>query len=33
MLFVLERAQRDGMASVGELIKMERAQKWLGKRR
>jgi len=33
MLLVLERAQRDGMTSVGELIKMERAQKWLGKRR
>jgi DNA polymerase-3 subunit epsilon len=33
MLLVLERAQRDGMTTVGELIKMERAQRWLGKRR
>lgn len=33
MLFVLERAQRDGLTKVGELINMERAQKWLGKRR
>jgi DNA polymerase-3 subunit epsilon len=33
MLFVLERAHRDGLTTVGELIKMERAQKWLGKRR
>jgi DNA polymerase III subunit epsilon len=33
MLFVLERAQRDGLTKVGELIRMERAQKWLGKRR
>jgi len=33
MLLVLERAQRDGTMTVGELIKMERAQKWLGKRR
>jgi DNA polymerase-3 subunit epsilon len=33
MLLVLERAQRDGMQTVGQLIKMERAQRWLGKRR
>jgi hypothetical protein len=33
MLLVLEQAHRDGMSTVGELIKMERAQKWLGKRR
>lgn len=33
LLLVLERAQRNGMANVGELIKMERAQRWLGKRR
>lgn len=33
MLLVLERAQRNGMMTVGELIKMERAQRWLGKRR
>lgn len=33
MLLVLERAQRDGMETVGQLIKMERAQRWLGKRR
>jgi DNA polymerase-3 subunit epsilon len=33
MLLVLERALRDGMGTVGELIRMERAQKWLGKRR
>ncbi len=33
LLFVLERAQRNGMMAVGELIKMERAQRWLGKRR
>lgn len=33
MLLVLERAQRNGMSTVGELIQMERAQKWLGKRR
>jgi DNA polymerase-3 subunit epsilon len=33
MLLVLEQAQRDGLAQVGELIRMERAQKWLGKRR
>ena len=33
MLLVLEQAHRDGMSTVGELIKMERAQRWLGKRR
>jgi DNA polymerase-3 subunit epsilon len=33
LLLVLEQAQRDGLAKVGELIRMERAQKWLGKRR
>jgi DNA polymerase-3 subunit epsilon len=33
MLPVLERAQRDGLNEVGELIRMERAQRWLGKRR
>lgn len=33
MLLVLEQAQRNGMANVGELIRMERAQRWLGKRR
>jgi DNA polymerase-3 subunit epsilon len=33
LLLVLEQAQRDGLTKVGELIRMERAQKWLGKRR
>jgi DNA polymerase-3 subunit epsilon len=33
MLLVLERAQRDGLAQVGQLVAMERAQRWLGKRR
>jgi DNA polymerase-3 subunit epsilon len=33
MLLVLEHAHRSGMSMVGELIRMERAQKWLGKRR
>lgn len=33
MLLVLEQAQRNGLAKVGELITMERAQRWLGKRR
>ena len=33
MLLVLEQAQRNGLTKVGDLIAMERAQKWLGKRR
>ncbi|MDH5208928.1 MAG: 3'-5' exonuclease [Burkholderiaceae bacterium] len=33
MLPVLDQAQRNGVSSVGELIRMERAQRWLGKRR
>lgn len=32
MLLVLEKAERDGLREVGELIDMERAQRWLGKR-
>ena len=33
LLLLLAQAQRDGTATVGALINMERAQKWLGKRR
>jgi DNA polymerase-3 subunit epsilon len=33
LLLVLEQAQREGLSKVGELIRMERAQRWLGKRR
>jgi DNA polymerase-3 subunit epsilon len=33
MLLVLERAHRTNVTTVGQLIEMERAQKWLGKRR
>lgn len=32
LLLVLEQAQRRGMNTVGELIDMERAQRWLGRR-
>lgn len=33
MLLVLEQAQRSGMHAVRELVEMEKAQRWLGKRR
>jgi hypothetical protein len=32
MLLVLEQAERNGLRDVGELVDMERAQRWLGKR-
>ena len=32
-LLVLDQAHRSGMTAVRELVEMERAQRWLGKRR